>query len=164
MSKTEALISEGQDGRVGVARRLVLKEHGRVARYRRTGERDICHIERVAIAVSGFGDRYTIVAWLHDTLEDTGLPPEVISGMFGEAILDDVLNLTRDEERETYREYINRLCLNGTLCALRVKLADLNDNMNGPDEEWHRRLMRRYEPAHAQVSAEIARRYGRGDR
>ncbi len=144
--------------RVAIARRLAEKEHG--DHRRKDASTTVQHLHRVARRVEDYGDRYVITAYLHDMLEDTGIPPEVLGGLFGQPILDDVRALTHDTERETYADYIDRLCKDGTLAALRVKEADLTDNMDGPEEDWHRSLLRRYEPAFEKVTAEIRRREG----
>lgn len=68
-----------------------------------------------------------IVAFLHDTLEDTDLAPETILWLFGQDILDGVRAMTRGED-ETYTEFVVRCGKNPLSRA--VKLADLAHNMN----------------------------------
>lgn len=68
-----------------------------------------------------------IVAVLHDTLEDTDL---TLVGLhlsgFSERVILAVQAMTRGNT-EPWREYINRISQNPI--AVRVKLADLNDNL-----------------------------------
>lgn len=144
--------------RLAIAERLAIKEHG--DHRRKTGDSTVNHLRRVSLAVEPHGEHTQIVAWLHDTLEDTGLPPEVVGGLFGPDVLEDVRSLTHDIDRDTYADYIGYLCKGGSVTALRVKLADLTDNMDGPDEDWHRSLLRRYKPAYANVAGELKRREG----
>lgn len=70
------------------------------------------------------------IALLHDTIEDTyidaeelerrGIPEEVIAAVF---------ILTRDKNKETYFEYIDRVA-NATRTVRKIKLLDLKHNMD----------------------------------
>lgn len=91
----------------------------------KAGEDYMGHIERV---VSEFEDNtLRIIAYLHDTLEDTDADPNYILETFGEEILDAVQCMTR-HVGEKYLYFIKRLSRNSN--AAKVKLADLKDNMN----------------------------------
>lgn len=68
-----------------------------------------------------------ICALLHDIVEDTEFTLEDIKENFGWAVSMTVDLLSR-RGTETYFEYIDRLKKNPT--AVRVKLADLEDNMD----------------------------------
>lgn len=142
--------------RLAIAERLAVKEHG--DHRRKTGTTTVEHLRRVSRAVEHHGEHTQIVAWLHDILEDTGVAHGVIAGLFGQSVLDDVRSLTHDTLSDTYAAYIRSLCKDGTPSALRVKLADLIDNMDGPEEDWHRVLLRRYEPAFENISLELKKR------
>ena len=71
-----------------------------------------------------------IVAVLHDLLEDTSWTKEDLTREgFDDEIIQAVDHLTRDEEHgETYDDFIKRVSKNKL--ATRVKLADLEDNMD----------------------------------
>jgi (p)ppGpp synthase/HD superfamily hydrolase len=81
------------------------------------------------------------VAALHDVVEDGGVTLDVLrrKGLPEEEVLA-VAALSREEAKETYSAFIERLSTNPL--AMRVKLADLADNMDasrlsviGPEDE-----------------------------
>ena len=94
----------------------------------RSGLPYIGHPAAVADRVEG--SKAKIVAYLHDTLEDTALEREAIKEQFGSEIYEAVLLLTRGQE--PYEEYIERLKANPL--ARTVKLADLAENSRVEDE------------------------------
>jgi hypothetical protein len=59
-------------------------------------------------------------------------------------LLRDLVLLTRNKTKETYEEYINRLSLSPR--AVRVKIADLKDNLRG-DPSYYPDLKERYRKA-----------------
>jgi (p)ppGpp synthase/HD superfamily hydrolase len=69
----------------------------------------------------------TIVALLHDTLEDTELNPNYIKDNWGEHILEAVKLLTH-KKNEPYLDYIMKIKDNQL--ARKVKIADLKHNMD----------------------------------
>ena len=69
----------------------------------------------------------TIVALLHDTLEDTGLNSNYIKDTCGEHILEAVKLLTH-KKNEPYLDYIMKIKDNQL--ARKVKIADLKHNMD----------------------------------
>lgn len=69
----------------------------------------------------------TIVALLHDTLEDTKLNPNYIKDNWGEHILEAVKLLTH-KKNEPYLDYIMKIKNNQL--ARKVKIADLKHNMD----------------------------------
>ncbi len=101
-----------------------------LARDRHAGQRDkagrpyIEHPLAVAGFLSGEGDK--IVAVLHDILEDTDCPPQLIAALFGSEVLDDVLALTH-RAGEPRADYLSRILSRGGR-ALRVKRADIRHN------------------------------------
>lgn len=142
----------------GIARRLAEKEHG--DHRRKNGSATVEHLRRVSEQVSG---EDKIVAWLHDTLEDTGIDPVVIEHLFGPDLYADISLLTHDTTRYTYAQYIDLIAGTGSDRAIRVKLADLNDNLDArgltlEDESWYAALRRRYIKAQAVLMAEQERR------
>ena len=73
-------------------------------------------------------DEERIVAVLHDTVEDSSTDLEDLRRAgFSEAILSAVAHLTKSEG-ESYEAFVDRLSANPI--ARRVKLADIEDNMN----------------------------------
>lgn len=90
-------------------------------------------------------------ALLHDVIEDTKTTfAELRKAGFHIEVLAAVELLTRPAEL-TYRGYIRRLVNSGNVAAMRVKLADLLDNMDGrrliPDGKQHTRLLSRHRQA-----------------
>ena len=66
-----------------------------------------------------------MAGFLHDVLEDTDIPAEVIKDLFGESILQAVTALTRRDD-EDYFAFIRRAKENSI--AAKVKMADLRHN------------------------------------
>lgn len=85
----------------------------------------ITHPQTVAGLVNEVDEK--IVAWLHDTVEDTDVTIEYIREQFGDEIAEAVDSMTHRSE-ETYDEYVDRLSRNPL--ARQVKLADLTHNMD----------------------------------
>lgn len=91
----------------------------------KAGKPYIEHPLRVMDAVEGETEK--IVAVLHDTLEDTGITLEEIESGFGSEVTAAIVALTRNTD-EDYFEFICRV--KGDAIATKVKIADLQDNMN----------------------------------
>lgn len=68
-----------------------------------------------------------IVAYLHDTVEDTSVTLEQIREEFGDIIADAVALMTHDASVE-YMEYVKEIAKNPL--ARKVKLCDLTHNMD----------------------------------
>jgi (p)ppGpp synthase/HD superfamily hydrolase len=120
-----------------------------------TGEPYVNHVRRVAGRVQGW--RAKTIALLHDTVEDTRVSENVLALVgFPDEIVYDVLALSRIPG-ESYTDFIDRTIRTGTVDALRVKLADLQDNLTDP---WasQTKLATRYIPAAEKVAAELERR------
>ena len=85
----------------------------------------IYHIIHVAEQMNT--EEETMVALLHDTLEDTKLNPNTIKVIYGEHILEAVELLTH-KKNEPYFDYIMKIKDNPL--ARKVKIADLKHNMD----------------------------------
>lgn len=123
----------------------------------------ILHPLRVMNAVNGMEEK--IVALLHDAVEDgysthEGMEYTLINvhGIKKEYVAQ-VSILTR-REHETYDGYISRIINSGSMVAMRVKLADLNDNMSAerlalltPDRMGG--LQERYSKARERISVAL---------
>ncbi len=84
------------------------------------------HPERVASRCST--DAETIVALLHDTIEDTSVTPEFLLGKgFPQYIVDAVLAVTK-RAGESYEDFVARAKQNPI--GRMVKIHDLEDNMD----------------------------------
>jgi (p)ppGpp synthase/HD superfamily hydrolase len=109
----------------------------------------ILHPIRVMLKLSTPDERTAAV--LHDLLEDTNWTrADLEREGFCQVVLDAVEALTRRSE-ETYEDFLHRVSLNPV--ALRVKLADLEDNLDAsrieqPTERDLRR-MEKYRAARA---------------
>jgi len=86
----------------------------------------IKHPMRVAKSLNG--DDCKVVAWLHDVLEDT---PRTAQDLVNKGVpvrlVNSVKNLTRVDE-ENYYDFIMRIGKDSL--AARVKIADIEDNLN----------------------------------
>lgn len=87
------------------------------------------HLNNVAnlLASHGYPEKYQIVAWLHDIVEDTIISFQTIEDIFGDEICSAVLILTKDKT-QTYDEYINEILKNDI--ARVVKLHDAFSNLS----------------------------------
>lgn len=84
------------------------------------------HPERVAARCST--DAETIVALLHDTVEDTDITPEyLLSRGFPQSIVDGILSVTK-RDGESYENFVARAKQNPI--GRMVKVHDLEDNMD----------------------------------
>lgn len=97
-----------------------------------------------------------VVALLHDVIEDKNVTKEdLIEIGFPDRIVNDVVTLTRIKPME-YKEYIDSIIKNGSICALNVKLADILNNMDisrikNPVISDYERVTKKYIPAHERV-------------
>ncbi|MEE0978697.1 MAG: GTP pyrophosphokinase [Muribaculaceae bacterium] len=84
------------------------------------------HPERVAARCST--DAESIVALLHDTIEDTDITPEyLLSRGFPQYIIDGIISVTK-REGESYENFVSRAKQNPI--GRMVKIHDLEDNMD----------------------------------
>ena len=112
------------------------------------------HIEYVYKHVSTYEEK--VVALLHDVIEDKDVSKEdLLEVGFSKDIVDDVLMLTRVKKIE-YNDYIDNLIKKGSIRALHVKLADLENNMDltrikNPTVKDYQRVEKRYIPTHEKI-------------
>lgn len=89
----------------------------------------IGHLERVYRKCMCKGEVISIIALLHDVMEDKGITERDLAKRgYSLKIINDVVSLTR-KEGVSYNEYIDNLLKVGSIDALYVKKADLEDNM-----------------------------------
>ncbi|MDO4962879.1 MAG: GTP pyrophosphokinase [bacterium] len=97
-----------------------------------------------------------VVALIHDVIEDKKVTKEdLLEVGFPIKIVDDVVSLTRVKPI-TYDDYINNLINNGSVEALKVKLADLRNNMDmsrikNPTIKDYERVEKRYAPNYEKI-------------
>lgn len=114
----------------------------------------ILHIEYVYKHVSSVNEK--IVALLHDVIEDKNVTKEDLLEIgFPKKIVEDVVILTRVRPME-YSDYIDKLIKKGSVEALHVKLADLENNMDltrikNPTVKDYERVKKRYIPTHEKI-------------
>ncbi|HEX2827753.1 MAG TPA: HD domain-containing protein [Burkholderiales bacterium] len=109
-----------------------------IMRKAHEGQLDKCgrpyylHPLRVAMRLVHCTPEERHAALLHDVVEDTPLTLEDLRALgYGEAVLELVDLLTRRmPQKESHREYLERIVASRNVKALRVKLADVIDNMN----------------------------------
>lgn len=83
------------------------------------------HLQRVAEKMTN--DNEKIVAYLHDIIEDTEIDFQLIYNEFGFVIAEAVDLLTK-KPNDLYIDYIIRI--SGNIIARKVKIADIEDNIN----------------------------------
>ncbi|WP_297523096.1 GTP pyrophosphokinase [uncultured Clostridium sp.] len=118
----------------------------------------INHLRSVAKDVDAPKEK--IVAMLHDLLEDTDyIESYLIKIGVPKELRDAVKSLTRIQT-QSYKDYINNICINEKSFVLRVKLADLKNNMDisrisNPTKEDKERIRKRYMPAYTQIEKRL---------
>ena len=105
------------------ARELAEKQHE--GQKDKAGAPYIGHPMRVAARLQS--PEAQVVAWLHDTVEDTGLTLAEVEQQFGPETAKAVDAITRRAE-ESWEEYLARVKLDPI--ARQVKISDLIDNSN----------------------------------
>lgn len=91
-----------------------------------------------------------IVGLLHDVVEDTAVTLDDLRLFFDKHIIEAIDLLTHKEE-DSYMDYLAKIKTNPL--ALKVKLADLNHNMDmsrfeNPTKRDYERLEKKYKPAY----------------
>ena len=100
------------------------------------------------------------IAMLHDILEEKEVSSEdLIEVGFSKNIVNDVLILTKDKNI-SYEEYIDNIIKNGSIESIRVKLADLDNNMDlsrikNPTEVDYDRINNKYIPAYEKLKKRL---------
>ena len=95
--------------------------------YRKgTGTLYFVHPFRVSLAVDTL--RAKTIALLHDTVEDTDTTIDTIRAVFGDSIADGVALLTHDKQIP-YIDYVSYIAQSKDEDVIRVKIADINDNL-----------------------------------
>jgi (p)ppGpp synthase/HD superfamily hydrolase len=110
---------------IDIAERVACLAHA--GQERENGEPYIKHPKRVVEKLVRVDEK--CIAWLHDVLEDTGCTETVLRN---EGIPEDIITavkfLTRAKD-QNYYDYIMNIMLKGPISTIRVKLADLSDNL-----------------------------------
>ena len=112
------------------------------------------HLEYVYKHVSSKDEK--VIALMHDVIEDKDVSKEDLLDIgFPKNIVDAVVSLTRVRPME-YKDYIEKLIQEGSIEALHVKLADLENNMDisrikNPKMKDYERIEKRYRPAHEKI-------------
>lgn len=129
------------------ARRFAINKHGEQS-YGKFPY--IYHLDSVFDLVVSMGesDEVLLVAYLHDTLEDTDTTKEEIEQYFGSLVANAVVTITK-LENESYSEYIHRV--SGNVTSMRVKVLDLLCNLKETvimeNCERKEKLMNKYQKA-----------------
>lgn len=124
LEKAEAMAKKAHEGQVD-----------------KNGEAYFNHVKRVAEGVSFTEEK--IIAYLHDTLEDTSLTEKDLAEVFPTFIVETVKTLSRDKDLESYEDFIKRVCLEDL--AVPIKISDLKDNLRRTMKNPEERLKKRYE-------------------
>ncbi len=148
--------SAGMSGAYETALYMAVIAHAGQVR-KGSGEPYIVHPIRVAaraiMAADGFTpvfkEKLRIIAVLHDVVEDSDVSLDDITVAFGAEVSAAVSLLTRDEGA-SYPDFIHRLACSNNELAIRVKIADLGDNMS--DLSMDDALWKRYHRALGQLS------------
>lgn len=106
------------------------------------GEPYINHVERVADSLYGW--EMKSIAYLHDTIEDTYITSDSLLAVgIPIDIVGPVTVLTR-QEGLTYVDFITRMIQTGDEKIMKVKIADIEDNLRDLDATEFFGLRRRY--------------------
>lgn len=118
------------------AKMFATAAHAAIGQKRKySGDDYIIHPQRVAAIVEKHGgtDEMIAAAWLHDTVEDTDVTPELITKMFGDEIASIVEGLTDvslpSDGNRAKRKSIDRMhSASASTESQFVKCADIIDN------------------------------------
>lgn len=84
----------------------------------------------------GGDEKLAVAGWLHDVIEDTETPQNIIARLFSQEILDLVLEVSHDktvaDKKERNRRYAEQLKNAGPEARI-VKLADMTHNIGSAD-------------------------------
>lgn len=125
----------------------------------KVGRPYIYHLLGVMLRLETEEERIT--AMLHDTLEDCGVTAEELRALgYSDKVIEALMFLTKKpEEEDDYEAFITRVAT-GPLLAIKVKLADLADNMDPSrrteDNERTRARMEKYRKATYQLEQALA--------
>jgi (p)ppGpp synthase/HD superfamily hydrolase len=116
-----------------VARRIAEQAH--LGQTRKNGEPYINHAIRVSEAAAKYSEDAAIVGMLHDVIEDSDTTFEDLEKAGFDYTICWALSLCTHADSESYLEYILEIkkyanCRDGQI-AMAVKLADIEDNLNG---------------------------------
>lgn len=140
-----------------------LARHAHAGQTDKAGQPYIGHVERVVANLvrrwPGATEDEIAAAWLHDVIEDTPWNAALLrrAGV-SKAAVEIVRELTRPEG-STYLAWIQTLAAVGSVSAVRVKIADNEDNAS-PERvaaipDGKRMVEERYRPARAMLEARI---------
>lgn len=121
---------------INKALEIAVKAHD--GQFDKAGIPYITHPIRMALSLNDEDSR--VVALLHDVVEDTNVTLKDLSNVFPPHIIEAVDAVTHRID-ETYESYIQRVKVNSL--AVRVKIADLMDNLS-PEREYPGRKIERY--------------------
>lgn len=111
----------------------------------------ILHPLTVAASVAAYGEKYITTALLHDVVEDTDVTISDLKNLFPDEIVQALKLLTYDNHTK-YIDYVQSIKDSGNDIAIRVKIADLNHNMDisritNPSQRDYDRIEKKYKPA-----------------
>ena len=131
----------------------------------KAGEPDLWHVMRVGVSLLPDVDAAR-VGLLHDVLEDSNISGSLLADVLDgrQDLIHSVALLTRPSAF-SYEAYIDRIGLSQDRIAIRVKLADLDDNLDpnrmeralakGTPSAKINQLRRRYLAAQTQLAADL---------
>ena len=140
-SELEAKIKKGSNemdlGRVRAAYETAVIAHS--GQFRKDGSPYVTHCVSAAVIAydMGLDEDSIIAALLHDVIEDTDvtiedleqiLPKEVTEAL--KLLTHSIRTHTHEEYIESYRAYVRKIKESGNDIALKVKIADLTNNMD----------------------------------
>lgn len=109
-------------------------QNAHAGQKRANGEDYFNHVLRVSQnPILATSIKAQVAALLHDTIEDCGVEFDTLVKVFGSEIAGIVRLLTRTKEMN-YHSFINSIARSGNIHAIRIKFADLEDNMRDSKE------------------------------
>lgn len=129
-----------------VAEELAKKYHD--GQLDKQGKPYIGHVFRVAETVKPESPIVVAAALLHDVLEDTeATDKDLRQAGIPLVTIHIVSTLTRDKDKESYEDFIERIANCGDSRACKIKIADLIDNTDPARGEINKSLRLRYHAA-----------------
>ena len=118
----------------------------------------INHLIRVSSKMKNESDK--TIALLHDAIEDADITKDELEEIGFPSYIAETVHIVSRKETETYSEFIDRIIDSNNVSAVKVKIADLEDNMDlsrisNPSQKDFDRIKKRYKPAYTKLKNKL---------
>lgn len=153
---------------INIAMKLCITAHeGQIRRGWENYSEHPIRVAQKAIEM-GMSEHAIVAAYLHDVIEDTYVTMDMLEDMPFSMECIDMVELLTKKDGESSVDHINRIARSGNVEAIKLKLLDLEDNMDiRPNDYWPgmHESVKAYKVRHAFLTAvlkTVVRRNGCG--